>query len=352
MPSEITRRVERELEHPGLAAALSKLPASDLRSLLMDACKYRAAGIKEAAILAIAERDPLMAPSTASARDVWAFDSVAFQAASDFDALELSPVCPFAATSTLGGVSQNNVLTTIRNAEVLGDSTIALAMEAARRRRSSRRFTGLVRLCASQRVVRLQPFDVPGYSPHFRLFALVSAGRDSGSFGFETVQLIEHARVYSQLFQLLRNVGFELHKPMFEFTDMLAVGAALTDAGITRDDIHATIRAHRLGGSQRLLRERGVAWESRHSLLESRVVEPLRKEFPEADFRVNQERLEGLGYYCSFALRVLMQAPDGQIYPLADGGFTNWTARLLQNKKERLLISGIGSEFICKTYLA
>ena len=89
-----------------------------------------------------------------------------------------------------------------------------------------------------------------------------------------------------------------------------------------------------------------------HPLLESRVIEPLRKEFPDADFRVNQERLEGLGYYCSFALRVSMQAPDGQRYPLADGGFTNWTARLLGNKKERLLISGIGSEFICKTYLA
>jgi hypothetical protein len=73
-------------------------------------------------------------------------------------------------------------------------------------------------------------------------------------------------------------------------------------------------------------------------------------EFPEAQFRVNQERLEGLGYYRSFALRISVQAPDGNHYPLVDGGFTDWTARLLGNKKERLLISGIGSEFVCKTY--
>jgi hypothetical protein len=60
--------------------------------------------------------------------------------------------------------------------------------------------------------------------------------------------------------------------------------------------------------------------------------------------------MEGLGYYCSFTLRISPQAPDGRRYPIVDGGFTDWTARLLGNRKERLLISGIGSEFVCKTY--
>lgn len=30
----------------------------------------------------------------------------------------------------------------------------------------------------------------------------------------------------------------------------------------------------------------------------------------------------------------------------------NWTARLLANQKERLLISAIGSEFVCKKHLS
>jgi hypothetical protein len=34
---------------------------------------------------------------------------------------------------------------------------------------------------------------------------------------------------------------------------------------------------------------------------------------------------------------------------IVDGGFADWTAGLLANRKERLLISGIGSEFVCKT---
>ena len=290
-----------------------------------------------------------MAPSTVNARALMAFDSIAFQAASEFAAVELSPVCPFAATSTLGGTSQNNVLTAIRNAEVLGDPTIALALEAGCRRRSA----GLVRLCASHRVIRLQPFDLPGYSPHFRLFALVSAGRDTGSFRFETLHLLEHVRVYLRMFRMLTAAGFALQSPVVEFTDLSAVEAALAVAGVTSDEVRKSVRAHRLGGSERFLRERGIAepLNVRHRLLESGVIEPLRDEFPEATFRMNQERLEGLGYYHSFTMRTSAQAPDGNRYPLVDGGFTDWTARLLGNKKERLLVSGIGSEFVCKTYL-
>jgi hypothetical protein len=329
-------------------ALASKLPASDLRSLLMEVYRDRAAAVKEADIREHAARDPLMVPSTVSARDLMTFDSAAFQAAPEFAALDLSPVCPFSAAATLGGTSQNNVVTAIRNAEALGDPTIALALEAGRRRPTA----DVVRLCASHRVIRLQPFDVPGYSPHFRLFALLTAGRDTGSFRFETANLVEHARVYLRMFRMLNGVGFALRNPLVEFTDMIAVEAAMAAAGVSREEIRESVRAHRPGGSERFLRERGIAAlpDARHAQLEGDVMAPLRDEFPEAEFRVNQERLEGLGYYCSFTLRISPEAPDGRRYPVVDGGFTDWTARLLGNRKERLLISGIGSEFICKTY--
>src|SRR6266481_8575870 len=98
MPSRIADRIERELGMAGLVDALaSKLSASDLRSILMEVYRSRAAGVKESDIRAHADRDPLMAPSTVSARDLLAFDSVACRAASEFVALELSPVCPFSA---------------------------------------------------------------------------------------------------------------------------------------------------------------------------------------------------------------------------------------------------------------
>ncbi len=84
--------------------------------------------------------------------------------------------------------------------------------------------------------------------------------------------------------------------------------------------------------------------------LKSGLLEALQVEFPEAQFRFNLARLEGLSYYKGFCLRISPEAPDGARYPVADGGFTDWTARLLQNKKERLLTSGIGTEFVCFRY--
>jgi hypothetical protein len=350
MPTRIVDRIERELAIPGLVDALARrLPASDLRSILMEVYRIRAAEAKETSILAHAVRDPLMAPSGVSARELMAFDSVAFQSASEFAALDLSPVCPFSAASVLGGTSQNNVLTAIRNAEILGDSTIALALEACRRRSAAE----VVRLCATHRVVRLQPFDIPEYSPHFRLFGLVTAGRDTGSFRFETAHLVEHVRVYLKMFRTLNNTGFVLRKPLVEFTDMVAVEASLDAAGLAPEEVRNEVRAHRLGGSERFLRERGISLRTNapNAMLESRVIESLRDEFPEAQFGVNQDRLEGLGYYGSFAFRISAESPDGNRYPIVDGGFTDWTARLMGNRKERLLISGIGSEFVCKVYL-
>ena len=350
MPTGIARRIERELGIGGLLDALAaRLPASDLRSLLMEVFRIRAGAVKESATLAHAARDPLMQPSAVDARELMAFDQAAFATARGFDGLDLSPVSPFGLAQALGGTSQNNVLTSIRNAEVVGDSTLAMALEAARRRRSA----GLVRLCASHRVIRLQPFDVPGFSPHFRLFGMVTAGRDTGGFDFETEHLLEHTRVYLRMFRALAGAGFSTLEPLVEFTDLAAAEADLVKGGVTREEVRECVRAHWPGGSERFLAARGIvpAADARHPLLESAVLGPLRGEFPEARLRVNQTRLEGLGYYRGFALRISPLAPDGKRYPVVDGGFTDWTARLLANRKERLLISGIGSEFVCKKYL-
>jgi len=112
------------------------------------------------------------------------------------------------------------------------------------------------------------------------------------------------------------------------------------------------IRAHLHGGSERFLQKHGITLPG--ALPELRyledLIQPLQAEFPEGLFRVNSARLEGLNYYDGAMLRISPLAPDGERYAIGDGGFTNWTARLLQNRKERLLTSGIGTEFTCRRY--
>jgi hypothetical protein len=47
---------------------------------------------------------------------------------------------------------------------------------------------------------------------------------------------------------------------------------------------------------------------------------------------------------------VYITGSDGNELELADGGLTPWTARLLSNAKERLLIGGIGSEAVAAVF--
>jgi hypothetical protein len=139
---------------------------------------------------------------------------------------------------------------------------------------------------------------------------------------------------------------------------MTAIGIALSEAGVSTAEVRELIRAHNLGGSERFLRERSITLteerldSERLARIREGVLDPLHTRFPEADFRVNPARLEGLGYYSGLTLRISARASDGNYYPLIDGGMTDWTARLLSNRKERFLISAIGSEFACKLYRA
>lgn len=231
-------------------------------------------------------------------------------------------------------------------------------MRAPRKDRRNRGPASPVRLASSHRVIRLQPFDVPGFTPHFRLFSLVSAGRDGGSHVFESRHLTEHIRFYLELFRGLNTEGFSLREPLVEISDLAITASLLSAAGVSHDDIRESVRAHIHGGSERFLADRGVALPSDFDALEDarlewirrRVIDPLKAAYPEALFRFNLARLEGLGYYSGLCLRVSPLAPDGLRYPIADGGFTDWTARLLSDKKERLLTSGVGAEFVCRRY--
>ena len=366
MSSKIVARIAAEAGLPQLLPLLSEgLGLSDLQSLLMNVYQARTKGLREPDLLRKAERG-LVTPSKIDARLLNDFERTAFEVANRFEAIELSPVCPLGLNHRLGEIDQNNVLTTIRNTEVLGDPTPAMALECARRRRNPAvRTAGDIRLCSSHRAVRLQPFDLPGYVPHFRLFALVSAGRDRGSHSFECDHLGQHVRCYLELFRALNHGGFSLASPLVEISDTSATEVLLGRAGVTLQELRQSIRAHRLGESERFLAARGVDLPDsvqdpatelgdvdvhRLTMAKAAVFDVLRHEFPEAEFRFNLARLEGLGYYRGLCLRISPMAPDGNRYPVTDGGFTDWTARLLEDRKERFLATGIGTEFVCLRY--
>jgi Histidyl-tRNA synthetase len=152
-----------------------------------------------------------------------------------------------------------------------------------------------VRLAASQRVVRAQHFAGPGMLAHFQIFALITAGRDTGSQIFEHQHLAEH-----------------LHSAI---RAMATAGVRQTEIRITDLDESAAPVLARL----------------RTALAHT----------PEADLIDDPDRATGRGYYTGLCYKVYATVA-GQRLEIADGGFVDWTQRLTGNRKERLLIGGFG----------
>jgi hypothetical protein len=193
-------------------------------------------------------------------------------------------------------VHQNRVVTTARGSEVVSDPTNALAVEAAARRSAGD--PGPVHLAACCRVVRAQAFDGPGLSAHFRLFALVSTGRDTGSGRTEAAMLVEHLGYWHDALVRLRV------REAVTLSGTPFAGGVLAER--LTDEVLPTLAA------------RGAA------------------------VRLDGERTHGAGYYDGgVALSIDADGPEGQ---LGDGGATTWTAQLLGNRKERCLASCISTE--------
>ena len=121
--------------------------------------------------------DVFFSPAPVDLRTSLEVDSHLLAAAAEFEAVDLPPVAPLGVTSTVANTSQNRVLSALRMTEVVSDPTNVLALECARRLRTSPNTP--IHLATSQRVVRAQPIPkLPGYSRHFRVFVLASGGRE------------------------------------------------------------------------------------------------------------------------------------------------------------------------------
>lgn len=310
-------RIERLAGMPGLLDALAgRLPGTDLQSLLLAVLRRRADALSPGQVLDRYGRDRMLEPAPTDPVLLGALDRLAFSLLPEgHSPIELSPVCPLGTNSAVAGIDQNRVVTTVRGSEVTADSTTALALEcAARRRRLLRtdpRSAERVGLAASQRVLRPQRYANPAARSHFRLIAVATAGRDVGSLGFELAALRDHLSFYVSLFEALRTEGAGIGRVEIAFTDLA-------------------------GG--------------REALLEREVGEVLAARFPGLGWSFEPSPPERAAYYQTVCFHVRAAGPAGETAELVDGGLTDWTGRLLGNAKERLLVSGMGAELLLQRF--
>jgi hypothetical protein len=278
------------------AALEQNLDPSDLNTLLMDLSKRRASAVSPARLMQRWSHDRFVRPSSSDPRKLWRVESRLWEMLpTSFDGVDLSPLTPLATCSAVALVDQNRIVATTRHTEVVSDPTNALALEAATRRKRNR--AEPVHLAACHRVIRAQPFHGEGLFQHFRLFALVSSARDRGSGSAEADMLISHLRYWIE--------------------------------AITALAPHADVIAEFSPFGSPVLEER-----FRDTVLAA--LEPL----PErVSVRLDPDRQRARSYYRTGAVR--LEVNGGEI---GDGGFTDWTAQLMADNKERCLISCIATE--------
>jgi hypothetical protein len=313
--TEADRRLDRVLRSAGapdlLSALTERLTPTDLQTLQLEVYRRRVGAVTPSRLLAQYERNRFVSPSAVAPLDLARLDMAIHEqlAADGVTGLALSPVCPLGTNSAVAAVDQNNVLTTVRNTEVVADATNVLALEAAVRRRArlraDPRTPDRIRLGATHTVTRAQMFEGRGTMAHFGLLALCTAGRDEGSFRFETSALAEQIGVHLDVLDRARGVGCETHDVRVNVTDLTG---------------------------------------RRRTALRERVVDRIASGHPAVTVGFDDDREHGAGYYVDACFEIRARTPDGTELSLVDGGLTRWTADLLSNAKERLAISGLGTE--------
>jgi hypothetical protein len=294
------RRVWARLPAGTRDALAERLAPTDLRTVLLDVAQTRAAAVTPADLTRRWRDDRFVRPATCDPRELAAVEAELWRLLPpEFDGVELSPVVPLGTCSAVAPVSQNRVVSTVRSTEVLSDATNALAIEAAVRRQRQPR-SGEVHLAASHRHLRAQVFG-PGFSAHFRLFALVSSAREVGSGRTPARLLARHLDYWRAVLAALAPTA----APQVEYT--------VLDSPVVHERLADTVRP---------------------GLARTTAAVPLIEE---------PGRARGRGYYTDLALR--LTAKDGtEAVELGDGGFTTWTAQLMNDAKERCLVSCLATE--------
>jgi hypothetical protein len=311
---KIIERIERQAGVPGLASILAdQLSPTDLQSILLEVYRIRSSRMQPSAVLSDYESNRFVRPSAVSPACLVRWAQIAFShLPQGFQPVALAPVCPLGTNSVVAPVDQNWAVATARNTEVVSDSTNVLALECAVRRRELLRADGKssepVHLAASHRLLRAQHYDNPALVAHFSAFALCSAGRDQGNLQFESSALRLHILFYLRSLRAFLGPGVPLYVSVADFNPSPRV--ELVEALFTA----------------------------------------VQAEFEDVECVLDERRTSGRGYYVDLCFHIHAAAASGRRLELVDGGCVNWTQALLSNAKERLVISGIGSERLCTEF--
>ena len=310
MASDVTRKLLEKLGHPELLLLLTKgLSGTELNTLLLDVIRDKTTSMSAPELFKKYQLNRFVKPADLPVLELkkTEFELLTLFKNHLFEPIELSPVSVLGSCSVVASVDQNKILSALRGTEALADATNAMALHICDLKKRKlwvpNQSAQKLRLGTIQRHVRTQSITAAGFTPHFKVGCFVTSGIDSGAFTFEKESLFEQL----QLLHAIYKDYYGVQKISFRFLCRSGYPDPLRLANEVKDHI---------------VRHKGQ--------FEIEIVENPEKE---------TNYYKGLQYKTDIMCK-------NEIFEIADGGFVDWTQQILQNKKERFLIGGIGFEFM------
>ncbi|MFD2570252.1 hypothetical protein ACFSUS_06370 [Spirosoma soli] len=311
MDSLIVERILARLGRPDLVNILANdLSNSELNSVLMDVFSRKTGQLSPPELLKSYRSNRFVSPADIDVLGLRELENTVYVTFNQlgFTPVELSPVAPLGSCSVVATADQNKILSANRNTEVMADATNALALYIADLKHSGawqyQSPTDRLHMSTIHRHLRTPPVPkLPGFRPHFKIACLVTSGKDTGSYQFEKEALSEHIAATTALFRErlgINKLAFRL-LPRKGYPDPVALVQLLRDyVGQQHEQVAVKAATDTVGDNN---------------------------------------------YYKGLQYKIDIEVA-GQTIEIGDGGFVDWTQQLLQNKKERLLTTGIGIELL------
>ncbi len=348
-----------------------KLTWTGFHTLLLHILEKRIGNVSPADIMKNYGQNRFSAIADVNPKELLEIDRTLYSVLpANFLAVELSPVNAIGANTALTPLDPKVVLSTIRNMEVVGDPSMALAIECAHRRKSLRatKESSETHLATSHRVLRLQNFPKnSGLTSHFRSFALASAARDVAGFNkFELSSLSAHIEAWLDFLASSSDIGYKAQKISVAVSDIGIAEKLISDGRINKEEVRRKAKDQTWKPFKAFsidlpcqidhARDIPITYPELETYIrelrftEKQIVDPLRIKYPSVHFCFDLERCTGAGYYSGLCYRVTAENPAGTRHSLAGGGACDWTRKLLQSKKEHLVASGFGTELFSKLF--
>ncbi len=310
--------LEKETGLSGVVEKLSNTQPASFQSLLLDILERRADQVWIGDINSSLKTNPYVKMCEVDQKSFLKFDLLAYDLLpKEYQSIELSPLLPFSSNQLLADINQKRIFSTTRNAEIVSDPTMALALHLAQSRseclKQNSKSVENIAMATSHRVIRQEKPKKSWYTTHFRNFTVWVTWRDTGSESFEKKYLEEHLVFF---LRLIKNLN-ETHEYNIKNPTVTLLNAN---------------------------KNKKESFE----LTAQYLIERLLRINPDLAISVCSDK--NSNYYSSLWYSICAENKSGQIVNIAWWGLTNWTQKLLWSTKERLLVGSIGSEILAKLF--